>query len=60
MYLDKSLIVIEALITAQSVSYSVSLFSTESIFALFDFRLRSTSFQVVQMGSIPIQGTNKL
>lgn len=38
MYLDKSLIVIEALITAQSVSYSVSLFSTESVFALFDFR----------------------
>lgn len=35
---DKSLIVIEALITAQFVSYSVSLFSTESVFALFDFR----------------------
>ena len=52
---DKSLIVTE--FSGHSPVYSVSLFSTESIFALFDFRLRSTSFQVVQMGSIPIQGT---
>lgn len=32
MYLDKSLIVIEAQITAQLVSHSVSLFFTESVF----------------------------
>lgn len=55
---DKILMEIEiARVSAQLVTHSVSLFSTESIFALFDFRLRSTSFQVVQMGSIPIQGT---
>lgn len=36
---DKSLILTEITqVSAQSVSHSASLFSTESVFALFDFR----------------------